>query len=231
MIEVKDLRMVYGDGTVALDGVSATFPREHIFAVLGQSGSGKTTLLNCIARFIRPTSGDVLVDGNDVGELSEDAFRKRIGVVFQKLHLFPHLTILENTTLAPIYTFGLPTDATKDVARAMLGRLGIGELANNYPSQVSGGQAQRAAIARGLMLEPETMLLDEPTSALDVNTTTDFAEWLTELKEKTNFIIVTHDIPFAEQVASRGVLLENGRLVAAGVIRDIVSRATERAPS
>ncbi len=223
MIEVRNVSFRYSDGTEALRNVSAQFETEHIFGVLGQSGSGKTTLLNCIARFLRPQQGRITLDGQDILSMPETDFRRRIGVVFQRLHLFPHLSVLKNMTLAPVQTLGLSEAEATDQAREMLERLRIPEIADNYPAQVSGGQAQRAAIARGLMLQPAYILLDEPTSALDANTTEDFAHWLDELHENTNFIIVTHDVLFARQVASRGIYMENGRIVCAGSIDEITS--------
>ncbi len=222
MISVENVSFTYSDGTKALCGVSVTFPSENIFAVLGDSGSGKTTLLNCIAGFLTPQEGAILLDGKNIYEMDEPEFRRKIGVVFQHLHLFPHLTILENMTLAPCKVKGMEEGEAEKAARDMLERFGMPELAENYPSQVSGGQAQRAAIARGLMLDPEYMLLDEPTSALDARTTDDFAAWLRELKANTNFVIVTHDLPFAAQVATSGIYMDGCRITHSGRLGDII---------
>lgn len=223
MIEVENITYSYGDGTRALDRVSVTFPEEHIFAVTGMSGSGKTTLLNCLARFLRPQSGAIRLNGREIGEMSETAFRAGVGVVFQRLNLFPHLTVLENLSLAPAR---LGRGAKKTIlyeAKEMLERLGILELAGHYPSRISGGQAQRVAIARGLMLKPGVMLLDEPTSALDAKTSQEFSVWLRELKSDTGFVIVTHDLAFAGETASRGIFMEGGRIVKSGPIRAVLS--------
>ncbi len=223
MIEVKNLSYTYGDGTCALRDVSVTFPEEHIFAVTGMSGSGKTTLLNCLARFLRPQRGAIRIDGADIGGMDERTFRAGVGVVFQRLNLFPHLTVLENLSLAPVR---LGRGAKKEVhrdAREMLDRLGIAELSAHFPSQISGGQAQRVAIARGLMLKPRVMLLDEPTSALDARTSREFSDWLRELRSDTGFVIVTHDLPFTEITASKGIFMSEGRIVKSGPIREVIA--------
>ncbi len=223
MIEVKNLSYTYGDGTQALHNINVSFPEEHIFAVTGMSGSGKTTLLNCLARFIRPQKGSITLDDTDINSMDEPTFRASIGVVFQKLNLFPHMTVLENLSLAPSR---LRKGSKKEIIRdalEMLIRLDIRDLADSYPSQISGGQAQRVAIARGLMLKPKVMLLDEPTSALDAKTSQEFSIWLRELRSDTGFIIVTHDLPFAEITASKGMFMSEGKIVKSGAIQEVLS--------
>jgi len=223
MIEVKEVSYTYGDGTRALDSVSVSFPEEHIFAITGMSGSGKTTLLNCLARFFRPQSGEILLNGEKIEDLDEVKFRAGVGVVFQKLNLFPHLTVRENLALAPVR---LKKGSKKTIFREayeMLDRLDICDLADHYPLQISGGQAQRVAIARGLMLKPNVMLLDEPTSALDAKTSQEFSLWLKELRSDTGFIIVTHDLPFAERTASRGMFMKKGKIVKSGPMDEVLS--------
>jgi len=230
MIEIRNVSYLYaGTETPAIANVSADFPPERVFAVLGESGSGKTTLLNCIARFLVPTTGRITIDGEDIAEMPARRLRRQLGVVFQKLNLFPHLSVRRNLTLAPTKAFGHGRQEARQAADAMLDRLGIGDLADRYPSQISGGQAQRAAIARGLMLCPRYMLLDEPTSALDARTTGEFVQWLNELREETSFIIVTHDLPFAAQVASHGVYLEAGRVKTTGTVETIIEQARQTA--
>ena len=228
MIKIKNLCFSYPDGTEAVKNISIAFPEENIFAIMGQSGSGKTTLLNCIARFLIPQKGAVLLNGRNIKEMGEKEFRKKVGVVFQQLNLFPHLTVLENMTLAPCKVQGKAISDAQTDAMSMLERLGIPELRDNYPSQVSGGQAQRAAIARGLMLSPQYMLLDEPTSSLDARTGSEFAGWLRELHEDTHFIIVTHDLLFAEQTAARGVVMRNGEFKESGEISAILKTFSYR---
>lgn len=223
MINVENLNFTYADGTQALRSVTCEFPSDKIFAVMGDSGSGKTTLLNCLARFLTPQSGRILLDGQDAGGWSEAEFRRKVGVVFQKLNLFPHLNLLENMCLAPALVQKRTDGEVRAEALAMLERLGIAELAQSYPAQVSGGQAQRAAIARALMLKPACLLLDEPTSALDARTSTEFALWLRELREETSFIAVTHDPLFAETAARHGVYMERGEIAARGTIAEIIA--------
>jgi len=222
MIRIEDLEYTYESGTQALEHVSVEFPRGTTSAVMGESGSGKTTLLMCLGRFLQPTGGAITLDGDNIFEIPEQAYRKQVGLVFQRLYLFPHMTVRENMTLAPRRVMNVPARQARTEAMDVLDRLGIAELATNYPSQISGGQAQRAAIARGLVLRPEYMLLDEPTSALDANTTDEFAAWLSEIHEETNFIIVTHDLPFARKVASQGVYLSDGRVQDTGEVETII---------
>ncbi|MFW5817317.1 MAG: amino acid ABC transporter ATP-binding protein [Planctomycetota bacterium] len=222
MIRIEDLEYTYESGTQALEHVSVEFPRGTTSAVMGESGSGKTTLLMCLGRFLQPTGGAITLDGDNIFEIPEQTYRKQVGIVFQRLYLFPHMTVRENMTLAPRRVLDVPARQARTEAMDVLDRLGIADLAENYPSQISGGQAQRAAIARGLVLRPEYMLLDEPTSALDANTTDEFAAWLREIHEETNFIIVTHDLPFARKVASQGVYLSDGRVQDTGEVETII---------
>ncbi len=222
MMTVENVSFTYGQGTEALQDVSVEFPPDTISAVLGESGSGKTTLLMCLGQFYQPSRGRVALDDIDIHEIPEPEYRRRVGIVFQQLYLFPHMTVLENMTLARTVALGEKESKVKPEAKDMLDRLGIVDLAESYPSQISGGQAQRAAIARGLLLKPEYMLLDEPTSALDANTTDEFKDWLLDLKGATNFVIVTHDVLFAEQVATTGVYLSGGKVLDSGNIQTII---------
>lgn len=223
MIEAQKICYQYPGGEdAALQDVSVSFPRDSISAIIGESGSGKTTMMMCLGQFIRPQQGRILYDGTDIFDIPENEYRKKLGMVFQRLYLFPHLTVLENMILAVVHT-GAEEHKTAEVeAEQMLTRLGIGDILERYPSQISGGQAQRAAIARGLLLKPDYMLLDEPTSALDARTTDDFASWLRKLKNQTNFIIVTHDILFAKKVSDRGVCLMNGKIAGEGPIEEVI---------
>ncbi len=225
MLKVENVSYFYGDGeeeTTALKNVSIEFLPEHIFAVLGESGSGKTTLLNCLAQFQRPQQGLITYDGQDIYDIPELEFRRKVGFVFQGLHLFPHMTVLENLTLAPEKALRMDAKTAESEAREVLEHLSIGDLADSYPAQISGGQAQRAAIARGLVLKPEYMLLDEPTSALDAKTSDEFGKWLVTLKSDTHFVIVTHDTLFAERVATHGVYLSHGEVLDTGKVENII---------
>lgn len=222
MLEIENLSFSYPDGSDALADINMSLPREHILAVLGESGSGKTTLLMCIGRFLTPATGTITLNGRSVEEIEATAFRREIGIVFQQLYLFPHLTVLENLMLAPLKALKQTRKEAERESAGTLERLGIAEISSRYPSQISGGQAQRAAIARALVLKPSYLLLDEPTSALDINTTRSFGRWLKELKDETTFVIVTHDIPFAREVATSGFLLDGGRLRETGPLREII---------
>jgi len=223
MLEVDRLVHAYDGGPPALDTVSLSVEPGTISAILGESGSGKTTLLMCIGRFLEPHGGTVSLDGQDIRDLPEKTLRQRLGIVFQDLFLFPHLPVLRNLTLAPEKALGEEPDRAEKRARDMLERLRIPETADRFPAEISGGQAQRVAIARALMTSPEYLLLDEPTSALDVHTTDDFGRWLLDLKDMTTFVLVTHDVAFAAQVASEGALLGNGRVVCRGALDEILS--------
>jgi ABC-type polar amino acid transport system ATPase subunit len=227
MLEIEEVSFAYEGGARALRDVTIHCPAGEIFAILGQSGSGKTTLLKCIGRFLEPQAGSIRLDGEDIHSLTEREFRQRLGIVFQGLHLFPHLSLLENMALAPVKALGKPRADTEEKAREMFERFGIGDILDRYPAQISGGQAQRAAIIRGLMLEPTYLLLDEPTAALDINTTDSFAEWLRELRDYTTFVVVTHDIPFATGVAGRGVVMTEGEVRAEGPVDEIMPALKE----
>jgi len=225
MIKVNDLEFTYPDGTEVLKKVSLELSfdkEEHITAIVGRSGSGKTTLLQCLARFLVPKQGRIEIDGVATHSMTEAQFRSKVGVVFQNLFLFPHLTVLDNLTLAPVQVTGIAGKQAEQDARKMLERVGMGDQANSYPSQLSGGQAQRVAIARSLLLKPDFLLLDEPTSALDINTTNALAKLLQSLHDSTNFIIVTHDIPFVRRVAHRAVLIREGRVVTHDTIEKVM---------
>jgi len=228
MLKLETVTYVYEGTDEGIRDVTVEISREHIFAVLGRSGAGKTTLLRCLGRFLKPQKGRITLDDRDIQSLGEVEFRKALGIVFQRLFLFPHMTVLENVMLAPVHVMKrVKADAERE-SLEMLDRLGIGDLRDKYPSEISGGQAQRVAICRGLMLKPEYLLLDEPTAALDLQTTNEFARWLDDLKADTTFVIVTHDTPFVEQIASKGVLMEGGRVVAAGGVDLLVTRIQEQ---
>lgn len=226
MIKIENISFKYSDKTIALRNVNIEIAKGHIFAILGESGSGKTTLLKCIGKFLKPQSGKILLNGKNIQDINEIKFRKSIGIVFQQLFLFPHLTVLENMILAPVKVLKKNKNTASKEAKNMLGKLGIGEIQNNYPSRISGGQAQRVAIARALLLKPEYLLLDEPTSALDVNTSEEFGKWLLYLKEFTTFVIVTHDVLFAGKITSSGVMIENGKVQTTGNVKKLMRKYT-----
>ncbi|MCF7870583.1 MAG: ATP-binding cassette domain-containing protein [Candidatus Omnitrophica bacterium] len=222
MLKIKNLTFTYPQGATALSDINMELPREHILAILGRSGSGKTTLLKCIGRFLKAKKGDIALDDESIYKMERKRLRHLIGIVFQQLYLFPHLTILENMCLAPVKVLEKNKSSVKKEAKEMLNKLGIKSLADRYPSQISGGQAQRAAIARALIMKPQYLLLDEPTSALDLNTSKELGEWLLELKAETTFVVVTHDVLFTKNIANSGFLLSRGKLKTKGRMEHIV---------
>jgi ABC-type polar amino acid transport system ATPase subunit len=224
MININSLSYRYSSGVEALQNINIQLPQEHIFAVLGRSGSGKTTLLKCLGKFLKPQRGTITYHKQNIYEMKEIDFRRTIGIVFQELYLFPHLRVLENLILAPVNALRMDRQKAEIEARRTLEKLGIIEITDAYPAQISGGQAQRVAIARALLLKPTYLLLDEPTSALDVSTTEEFGQWLLHLKAETSFVIVTHDVLFANSIATSGVLIEKGVVKFSGKISEILNR-------
>ncbi|MDX1972052.1 MAG: ATP-binding cassette domain-containing protein [Candidatus Sumerlaeia bacterium] len=221
MLEFRNVSKVYDGGKIAVDNISLLIPPGESFAILGTSGAGKTTLLQCLAKILSPTTGKILLDERDIQEIEHREYRRRLGVVFQALNLFPHLTVLENLTLSPRVVYGENPTTVAKRAKEILEELAISELANRYPAQISGGQAQRVAIGRALILNPEYLLLDEPTSSLDKVTTIAFSDLLHRLKTNTTFIFVTHDMEFARATAAKGVLMEHGKIKAHGTIPEL----------
>jgi general L-amino acid transport system ATP-binding protein len=218
MIVVEGVEKWFDDFQ-ALAGVDLVVGRQEVVVVAGPSGGGKSTLIRCINRLERHDRGRIVVDGV---ELSEDirniqVIRREVGMVFQQFNLFPHLTVLENITLAPRQVRRWPKKRAEDKARELLERVRIPEQAHKYPGQLSGGQQQRAAIARALAMEPKIMLFDEPTSALDPEMIKEVLEVMEELAESgMTMIVVTHEMGFARAVAHRMVLMAEGEIVEVG---------------
>jgi polar amino acid transport system ATP-binding protein len=212
-----------------LKGIDLDVSRGEVMCVLGPSGSGKSTLLRCINHLEKINAGRLYVDGELVGyreadgklhELREDEVaRKRaaIGMVFQQFNLFPHMTALENVTLAPIRVKGVPRSDARNRAQQLLQRVGLGDKLNSYPLALSGGQQQRVAIARALAMEPKLMLFDEPTSALDPELVGDVLDAMRQLaRDGMTMIVVTHEMGFAREVADRVVFMDEGIVVESG---------------
>ena len=201
--------------------------------ICGPSGSGKSTMIRCINRLEEHQQGRIVVDGTELtGDLKKiDEVRREVGMVFQHFNLFPHLTILENCTLAPIWVRKMPKKEAEDVAMHFLARVRIPEQAAKYPSQLSGGQQQRVAIARALCMKPKLMLFDEPTSALDPEMIKEVLDVMVELaREGMTMVVVTHEMGFARTVADRVVFMDGGRIVEAAPPADFFSAPrTDRA--
>lgn len=212
MIDVKELRKSFGDLEV-LKGITTTINKGERVVIIGPSGGGKSTFLRCLNLLEEPTGGQVIFEGNDLTspDTDVDKARRRIGMVFQHFNLFPHLTILQNITLAPVQ-LKMKTQAEADeAARALLTRIGLLDKADTYPAMLSGGQKQRIAIVRALMMNPDVMLFDEPTSALDPEMVGEVLQLIEELaKDGMTMVIVTHEIGFARRVASRVLFIDEG---------------------
>ena len=215
MIDVKNLHKYFGSLEV-LKGIDCHIDKGECVCVIGPSGSGKSTFLRCLNLLETPTKGDIVIDDMHLTEkdFDVDAMRKRVGMVFQHFNLFPHLTILENVTLAPIRHKMMTEEQAKEKAMELLNRVGVGDKADNYPAQLSGGQKQRVAIARSLALSPEVMLFDEPTSALDPEMVGEVLNVMKELADEgLTMIIVTHEMEFAKNVSTRTIFMDNGYVV------------------
>lgn len=215
IIICRDVHKWYGDFH-ALRGVSLTVKTGEVIVIIGPSGSGKSTFIRTLNRLEEHQSGDILVDGitlsHDIRNIAE--IRREVGMVFQQFNLFPHLTVLENITLAPIHVRKWPRERAEEIAMKWLTRVGIPEQANKYPGQLSGGQQQRVAIARALAMEPKIMLFDEPTSALDPEMIKEVLDVMRDLAEAGYTILaVTHEMGFAREVADRIIFFDQGQIV------------------
>ena len=217
IIETKGVKVNFGDFW-ALKGIDISIRKGEIVVILGPSGSGKSTYIRTLNRLQPHSGGTVVIDGITIDDETTVAdmkyVRAEIGFVFQQVNLFPHLTIMENITLAPMKVKGMPKRQAEDKAMALLEKVGIPEQAYKYPSGLSGGQQQRVAIARALAMDPKIMLFDEPTSALDPEMIKEVLDVMIELaKEDVTMIVVTHEMGFAKEVADRCILFDEGELV------------------
>ena len=229
MIDVKNLHKYFGSLEV-LKGIDCHIDKGECVCVIGPSGSGKSTFLRCLNLLETPTKGEIVIDDMHLTEkdFDVDAMRKRVGMVFQHFNLFPHLTILENVTLAPIRHKMMTEEQAKEKAMELLNRVGVGDKADNYPAQLSGGQKQRVAIARSLALSPEVMLFDEPTSALDPEMVGEVLEVMKQLaKEGMTMVVVTHEMGFAREVANRVFFMDGGGILEEGTPEQIFDHPQE----
>ena len=227
LIEVKGLEKHFGQGTVrALNGVDAEIKQGEKLVVIGPSGSGKSTFLRCLNRLEEPTSGHIFFDGVDITSKDCDInqMRRRMGMVFQQFNLFPHKTIMQNITLAPMHHKLMSKKQAEERAAELLKRVGLLEKANAYPSQLSGGQKQRIAIVRALAMNPEVMLFDEPTSALDPEMVGEVLQVMKDLAaEGMTMVVVTHEMGFAREVSDRVMFMDDGRIIEEGTPQQIFS--------
>ena len=227
IISVKGLEKHFDEGKLkALRGVDADIKRGEVVVVIGPSGSGKSTFLRCLNLLETPTAGTVTVEGTDITnpKVNINKHREKMGMVFQHFNLFPHMTILRNMTLAPMKILKKPKADAEAKAMQLLGRVGLAERANAYPSQLSGGQKQRIAIVRALCMEPQVMLFDEPTSALDPEMVGEVLDVMKQLaQEGMTMVVVTHEMGFAREVADRVLFMDEGVIVEEGTPEQIFS--------
>ena len=235
LIQVTDLKKYYNRGAIkALDGITADINRGDVMVVIGPSGSGKSTFLRSLNLLEKPTGGSIVFDGVDITKpkaknaegkvvrVNVDEHRQKMGMVFQHFNLFPHMTILDNMTLAPIKVRHMPKAQAEEKAMVLLDRVGLKDRAGAYPIQLSGGQKQRVAIVRALEMEPEVMLFDEPTSALDPEMVGEVLDVMKELAhEGMTMVVVTHEMGFAREVGNRVLFMADGRLLEQGTPDEI----------
>ena len=231
LIQVTDLQKHFKGGKQnqdekirALDGVSAEIHKGEVVVVIGPSGSGKSTFLRCLNLLELPTGGKILFGGVDITDknCNINLHRQKMGMVFQHFNLFPHMTILKNMTIAPMQLLHKSKEEAEKTALELLGRVGLADRANAYPSQLSGGQKQRVAIVRALAMQPEVMLFDEPTSALDPEMVGEVLEVMQELaKSGMTMVVVTHEMGFAREVADRVLFMADGKLLEEGTPDEI----------
>ena len=217
LIRVADVKKEYNNGAVkALNGCNLTVHKGEVVAIIGASGSGKSTLLRCLNMLETPTSGHIYFDGVDLADKSVDLnlHRRKMGMVFQHFNLFPHKTVMQNITLAPVHLKMKTKAQAQEKGKELHERIGLAEKANEYPKMLSGGQKQRIAIVRALAMEPEVMLFDEPTSALDPEMVNEVLDLMRDLaRNGMTMVVVTHEMGFAREVASRVIFMDGGQIL------------------
>jgi glutamine transport system ATP-binding protein len=229
VLRLEEVRKSFGDNLV-LDGIDLQVAPGEVLVVIGASGSGKSTLLRCVNLLERLDSGRIVFEGREItaGDVSVSQIRQRIGMVFQQFNLFPHLTVLDNVTLAARRIRKLGRKEADERARALLAQVGLQEKAGQHPHQLSGGQQQRVAIARALMMEPKVMLFDEVTSALDPELVGEVLLVMRELAQQgMTMIVVTHEMQFAREVGDRLIFMDQGRIVEQGVPGSVLDSPQE----
>ena len=232
VIEIRDLHKYFGDLEV-LKGIDFHIDAGEVVCVIGPSGSGKSTLLRCVNRLEEPTSGTILIEGEDITdeEADVDALRTKIGMVFQQFNLFPHLNVLNNLTIAQRRVLKRSKAEAEEVARQMLERVGLTDKVEEFPARLSGGQQQRVAMARALSMNPDMMLFDEPTSALDPELVGEVLDVMRSLVDDgMTMMVVTHEMGFALEVADRVVFMDDGVVVEEGPPAQVLTEpSTDRA--
>ena len=229
LLSVEKVRKAFGP-SVVLDDLTLTVDEHQVVALIGASGSGKSTLLRCVNLLEQIDDGVIRLDGEDITDprADPDKVRQRIGIVFQAFNLFPHMTVLDNITLAPTRVHKKPLPAARDQAMELLTRIGLADKARSYPDRLSGGQQQRAAIVRALVNSPRLLLLDEVTSALDPELVGEVLTMIRDLKgEGMTMVLATHEMGFARQVADQVVFLDGGRVLEAGPPSRVLGDPTE----
>lgn len=227
MIEIKDLKKNFGDNEV-LKGINQCVEQHEVLCIIGPSGSGKSTMLRCINHLEEPSSGEIYIDGELVTEENIDNVRTKMGMVFQQFNLFPHMTVLENLTCAPVNVKGVSKEDAEAKALSLLKRVGLEEKKDEYPKSLSGGQRQRVAIARALAMDPEIMLFDEPTSALDPEMVGEVLDVMKSLaKEGMAMVVVTHEMGFAKEVADKVIFMDGGYIIEEGSPEDVIGNPQE----
>ena len=225
MISVRNLKKSFGSVEV-LKGVNLDIAEKEVVVIIGPSGSGKSTLLRCLNYLEKPTDGEITVDGMTLGGSTDiNKVRAEVGMVFQRFNLFPHMTVMENITLAPMRVRGVAAQEAVEDAFSLLRKVGLYDRAEAYPEQLSGGQQQRVAIARALAMKPKVMLFDEPTSALDPEMVKEVLEVMKELaREGMTMAVVTHEMGFAREVGDRVLFVDQGVIMEEGTPEEIFSR-------
>jgi general L-amino acid transport system ATP-binding protein len=229
IIQCRDVKKWYGHFQ-ALKGINMDVRKGEVIVIFGPSGSGKSTFIRCINRLEEHQEGQIIVDGIELTSNTKnvEAVRMETGMVFQQFNLFPHLTVMQNITLAPIQVRKWTKEKAQEVALQLLQRVGIPEQADKYPGQLSGGQQQRVAIARALAMQPKIMLFDEPTSALDPEMIKEVLDVMTSLAESgMTMLVVTHEMGFAKAVADRMYFFDQGQIVETGTPKEIFTQPKE----
>jgi len=223
VIKVNNLHKSFGNNEV-LKGIDENIEKGEVVVVIGPSGSGKSTFLRCLNLLETPTSGSIIFEGDNITDkkININKIREKMGMVFQQFNLFPHKTVIDNLTIAPIKVKGVSVEAASKKAVELLNKVGLAEKANAYPSSLSGGQKQRIAIARALAMEPDVMLFDEPTSALDPEMVGEVLNVMKDLaNEGMTMVVVTHEMGFAREVGDRILFMDQGKILEQGTPEEI----------